>query len=458
MIAAGWALPSVSGNFLRGARGAVLRAFLLLATGLLLAACNTDSYGLKHLAPIPSALLAKMEEIGSDKAAPVYVRLFKEESILEVWKQTRNGTYALLKSYDICKWSGKLGPKIREGDRQAPEGFYVVTPAQMNPKSSYYLSFNIGYPNSFDRAHGRTGTYLMVHGACSSAGCYAMTDDQIREIYAIAREAFNGGQRAFAIHAFPFRMTPENMVRHRDDENMPFWRNLKEGYDHFEVTRRVPKVDVCERRYVFDADLPDGTDRFRPAGKCPSYEVPAAIASAVALKQSKDREAEAAILAALEEEARRERQIAARRQERQRKIAEATGMITGLFGAATEAEAPQAASATEAPAGPVETAAATPPATDAVTDVGSIGSDPQDDRATWSVTAFARIFTPRKARAAARPVAGEAAEAGYSSPILPRANPRRAGARSRLAEAGSARKESKGGILPTFFSAFTSTE
>ncbi len=157
---------------------------------------------------------------------------------------------------------------MEEGDRQAPEGFYTVTPAQMNPNSNYYLSFNIGYPNAYDRSLGRTGSNLMVHGACSSAGCYSMTDEDAGEIFALARDAFRGGQRAFQIQAFPFRMTPENMARHRDDPNMDFWRMLKDGYDTFELTRVPPKVDVCDRRYVFNADA--GRRQLQPDGRLPA--------------------------------------------------------------------------------------------------------------------------------------------------------------------------------------------
>ena len=130
-----------------------------------------------------------------DLQSPILVRLFKQEAELEVWKQDRSGRFALLKTYPICRWSGDLGPKVREGDRQAPEGFYSISPAQMNPQSAYYLSFNTGYPNAYDRALGRTGSQLMVHGDCSSRGCYAMTDEQIAEIYSLGRESFFGGQR-----------------------------------------------------------------------------------------------------------------------------------------------------------------------------------------------------------------------------------------------------------------------
>ena len=152
----------------------------------------------------------------------------------------------------MCRWSGQLGPKVREGDRMAPEGFYAITPAQMNPNSSYYVSFNMGYPNAYDRSYGRSGAHLMVHGACSSAGCYSMTDDQIGEIYALVREAQNAGQKAVQMQALPFRMTPENLAKHRLDPNIAFWKNLKEGSDYFEVAKDEPQVSVAGGRYVFN--------------------------------------------------------------------------------------------------------------------------------------------------------------------------------------------------------------
>jgi len=266
-----------------------LRLFSKLAAlalaAMTLAACNEASIP-KDLKPLPTKLVASMERLQMKKTSPVMIRLFKEESKLEVWKQRSDGQYALLKTYDICKWSGQLGPKIKEGDRQAPEGFYIVTPAQMNPKSSYYLSFNIGYPNAFDRSLGRTGSNLMVHGACSSSGCYSMKDEDAGELFWLARDAFIGGQRQFLIMAFPFRMTPENFAKHRDDPNIAFWKMLKVGNDHFEVTHQVPKVDVCNRTYVFDADA--GNARFDASAACPAYTVEPAIASAVAAKQAAD--------------------------------------------------------------------------------------------------------------------------------------------------------------------------
>ena len=221
---------------LRFTRPALFAAAGLAA--LTLAGCTEYGGSIpKHLRPLSDATKQLLTQKGMDDRAPILVRIFKEESVLEIWKQEESSArYALLKSYDICRWSGNLGPKVAEGDRQAPEGFYTITPANMNPNSDYYLSFNLGYPNAYDRSHGRTGAHLMVHGACSSRGCYSMTDENIQEIYTLGRLAFQGGQRDFQVQAFPFRMTPENMARHRNDPNFEFWRMLKVGYDHFEVT------------------------------------------------------------------------------------------------------------------------------------------------------------------------------------------------------------------------------
>jgi murein L,D-transpeptidase YafK len=270
-----------------------LLASAALAAAVALAGCDTDGGMLpsgRALAPLSDKMLAEIEQKNMSKDSPVLVRIFKEESELEVWKQDNTGHFELLKTYPICRWSGELGPKIKLGDRQAPEGFYTITPGQMNPNSSYYLAINTGFPNSYDRANGRTGEFLMIHGDCSSSGCYAMTDEQIAEIYALARESFFGGQRAFQIQAYPFRMTPLNMAKHRDSPHMAFWKMIKEGYDHFEVTHLEPKVDVCDKRYVFDAAPkgPAGALRFSPTAACPAFEVPQEIATPVKEKQQRD--------------------------------------------------------------------------------------------------------------------------------------------------------------------------
>ena len=266
-----------------------LLASAALACAVALAGCDTDGTGslipARAMAPLSDEMVALLAQKSMPKESPLLIRIFKEEAELEVWKQDSSGQYALLKTYPICRWSGALGPKVREGDRQAPEGFYTITPGQMNPNSNYYLSFNIGFPNAYDRANGRTGAFLMVHGDCSSAGCYAMTDEQMGEIYALGREALLGGQRDFQIQAYPFHMTALNMARHRNNPAMPFWRMIKQGNDIFETTHQEPKVDVCGKHYVFNATT---TGHFDSRLPCPAYRMDDQIASLVSAKQQKD--------------------------------------------------------------------------------------------------------------------------------------------------------------------------
>jgi len=231
------------------------RAIAICTVGMLLSGCVSSVLDVDQRAsqPIPAKLVSDMRKQSMSPADPIVVRIFKQESELEIWKRNRSGRYALLKSYPMCRWSGKLGPKKQNGDRQAPEGFYHVNAGMLNPKSQFHLSFNLGYPNTLESALGYTGAALMVHGACSSSGCYALTDDGVSEIYAVAREALKGGQRIFQVQAYPFRMTPQNMARNRNDPNYAFWQNLKRGYDLFEVTKQPPQVGYCGRSYAFTA-------------------------------------------------------------------------------------------------------------------------------------------------------------------------------------------------------------
>lgn len=306
----------------RGMKAVKLGAVLAIAS--VLVACQGDEFVSgpnKAKQPVSTSIKRQMTDLNMSATSPIMIRIFKEESQLEVWKQDRTGKFKILEEFEICKWSGKLGPKFKEGDRQAPEGFYEITPALMNPNSSYHLAFNLGYPNKYDRAHGRTGSHLMVHGACSSRGCYAMTDEQVQDIYALARDSFKGGQRSFQVQAFPFRMTPENMARHRKSPHLDYWKMLKTGYDHFEITKKPPNVSVCEKKYVFDATtLVEGVP-FRASAKCPEYQVHPSIASAVNSKQRKDNEKYQQLAARFD--AREERQK--RWDERSNKLADALG-------------------------------------------------------------------------------------------------------------------------------------
>jgi murein L,D-transpeptidase YafK len=244
----------------------------LMAIALALTSCAARIETPAHLRPLSTQSLSLLGHKGMTPNSPIFIRIFKEESELEVWKQRADGRFYHFRTYPVCHWSGDLGPKFRTGDKQAPEGFYSVAKSQMNPNSSFHLSFNLGYPNAFDKAHGRTGDFLMVHGKCKSAGCYAMTDALMEEIYALAREAFDGGQERFYVHAFPFRMTEASLDRQKKNPHYRFWRMLKPAYDHFELTRIPPTVAVCQRRYVvnveWDGPKPD------PNGSCPQFTRP----------------------------------------------------------------------------------------------------------------------------------------------------------------------------------------
>ena len=181
--------------------------------------------------------------------ADVFMQILKQDNQLRLYLNSTDGTYTLFKTYPICSWSGKLGPKLLEGDGQSPEGFYSIHPGQMNPVSSYHLSFNLGYPNQFDRVNGRTGSFLMVHGACVSIGCYAMTNPAIEEIWTLMESAYKAGQTSIQVHAFPFAMTDENLKTNAGNEWADFWSTLKPAWTAFEETKRPPMVSVVDKSY-----------------------------------------------------------------------------------------------------------------------------------------------------------------------------------------------------------------
>jgi murein L,D-transpeptidase YafK len=250
------------------------RVGLALAAALLAAGCSQVVETPPAMKPLSVEAMHLLGSKGMTPGAPIFIRIFKEESELEVWKARDDGHFYHFKTYPICNWSGELGPKVSEGDRQAPEGFYKVSAAQMNPNSKYYLSFNLGFPNAYDKVLGRTGNSLMVHGECRSAGCYAMTDALIEEIYGLAREALAGGQESFYVHAYPFHMTEANMKRHKQDQWYRFWKRLKEGYDYFEMTRQPPEIAVCNRNYLVNVHFTDEMSPVDADGPCPAFVRP----------------------------------------------------------------------------------------------------------------------------------------------------------------------------------------
>ena len=311
----------------------ILYVFAALVVAVTLSACGglVPPPNAKAIKPLASALVSKIASIGSTPGAPMMVRIFKQSNELEVWKQSKAGGFRLVKTYEICSYSGDLGPKIREGDRQSPEGFYNITPALLNPNSNYYLAFNTGFPNKFDRAYGRTGSDLMVHGDCSSRGCYAMTDEGIAEIYAMARETFKGGNASFQLQIFPFRMTAENLAKNAKNPNMSFWKNIKAGYDRFEISKAPPTWDVCNKQYVFD--VPAGSS-FDAASACPASV--ASLSPDLQARQAADQAAMDKVvsdLAARDAKAAADAQKAAEAEAAAKARGEAIGdFIGGVFG------------------------------------------------------------------------------------------------------------------------------
>jgi murein L,D-transpeptidase YafK len=219
--------------------------------------------GTPDLAKLPERLAAGGFALGQ----PILVRVFKREFELEIWMR-RGDRYALFATYPVCRWSGRLGPKLQRGDKQAPEGFYTVGASQLNPNSRWHRSFNIGFPNAYDRLHGRTGDFLMVHGGCGSVGCYAMTNAVIDEIWTLVTAALGGGQGRFQVQAYPFRMTEENLARHATSPNAAFWRSLKDGHDRFLADGVPPVVEVCGGSYAFRSGGMAAARSARPIAAC----------------------------------------------------------------------------------------------------------------------------------------------------------------------------------------------
>jgi murein L,D-transpeptidase YafK len=271
----------------------------LLASASTIPSSDKSQNAYKRVAP---ELNRKMIKIGASLGDAVFIRVFKKEKMLEVW--LRQGlTYTKFKSYSICHHSGTLGPKLREGDKQSPEGFYTVGASQLNPNSDYHLSFNLGFPNEYDRSHNRTGSLLMIHGRCSSVGCYAMADFRMDEIYAIVESAIISGQHQVPVHIFPFKMTSANMAAKQDSKWIHFWENLKEGYDYFEGHHSPPIVTVQDKRYqfitfrpfLFGGDLPDVAPEFKYAGLKKKREQRRLAAKRLAEKQRAARRRSAAL-------------------------------------------------------------------------------------------------------------------------------------------------------------------
>jgi murein L,D-transpeptidase YafK len=188
----------------------------------------------------------------------IYVRSFKSQNEMEVWARNEpDQEYKLIKLYRICALSGILGPKRYEGDRQVPEGFYFIE--DFNPRSDYYLSMLINYPNYSDQilASGtRPGGDIYIHGGCVTVGCMPMTDDVIQELYVLCLNAKMNGQTHIPVHIFPTRFNESGLnflgrEYAKEQEKQKFWVNLKAGYDYFEKNHKVfPVMYTADGKYA----------------------------------------------------------------------------------------------------------------------------------------------------------------------------------------------------------------
>ncbi|WP_235365401.1 L,D-transpeptidase family protein [Proteus terrae] len=196
-----------------------------------------------------------MKPVKKSTGQPIYIQIFKEESLLELYTEKLDGQLEKVRTYPICSYSGGLGPKKFQGDLKSPEGFYQVNFSQLNPNSRFYRAINLGFPNQYDKSKGYTGDFLMIHGACKSVGCYAMTDSVMDEIYQYAELALQGGQSTINIHIFPFKMTDENMKKHQYSKDMDFWQQLMPAYQYVEERKQIPSVTVQNGRYYVNSTL-----------------------------------------------------------------------------------------------------------------------------------------------------------------------------------------------------------
>lgn len=223
--------------------------FIAICCLLFVTACTTNpSHRPVHMTDAP--LEQRLSKVRAKQSDPIFIRIFKEERMLEIWYGKKNGQFKRFTDYPICYYSGPLGPKKYQGDKVSPEGFYKVSRSALNPYSQYYRSFDLGFPNQYDRFKGYTGNYLMVHGDCVSVGCYAMTDKQMDEIYKLVAASLKGGQESVSVHVFPFRMTDARLNREKNSPHYKFWVELKEGYDYFEQYKRVPNVGISNGKYT----------------------------------------------------------------------------------------------------------------------------------------------------------------------------------------------------------------
>jgi len=191
----------------------------------------------------------------------IYIRSFKYDSQLEVWvKDEIKEPFRLFKTYKVCALAGSLGPKRMRDDYQVPEGFYYIN--EFNPKSNYYLSLGLNYPNASDRILSdsyQPGGDIYIHGSCVTVGCIPLTDNQIDELYILAAHAKDMGQDFIPVHIFPIRYNVKRSLNFlgnltKDDVELKRFSSRLEGaFDYFEKYHQLPVVMTDEKgEYIVD--------------------------------------------------------------------------------------------------------------------------------------------------------------------------------------------------------------
>ncbi len=199
-----------------------------------------------------TAVQQRARQQGFTTGAPVFIRIFKESSTLEVWMQ-KGSRFALFDSYKICKWSGKLGPKLQEGDRQSPEGMYSIEANDLRVNARWHRAMGVNFPNAHDRTNSRGGSGILIHGKCSSTGCFALTDPHVEEVYDLVDAALAGGQPRVLVHIFPFALTRDNLAKKADHPASDFWQELRPAFAAFERDRLPPQAELCGEQYGFSS-------------------------------------------------------------------------------------------------------------------------------------------------------------------------------------------------------------
>jgi murein L,D-transpeptidase YafK len=233
------------------------RSFSIIFVTLWLLVPFTESALGARRSPYGKAVAAKaielskaFEEKGLKLGSPVFIRVYKQTSEMELWIE-KGSRYVLFKTYGICRWSGGLGPKYYEGDRQSPEGLYRITSADLIVNARWDRAMNINYPNSFDVMNGRSGSGILIHGKCGSIGCFAIQDRNVEEVYAAVREALKGGQAYIPVLSLPFRFASLAPSKQDTRQMSEFWSDLRRADLLFARDRLPPAAWICDGRYYF---------------------------------------------------------------------------------------------------------------------------------------------------------------------------------------------------------------